>query len=132
MPAAMEIGIVMMNASRASLPERNSAGKMIFVTALRLWYESPKSSVNTRRIDVKYWLINGRSVPIWWLYRATSSFEGERAEHAATHVAGDDVDHQEHDRRQDPQRDHRRRQAPQHIPAHGAPFLGLIGAEFRR
>src|SRR3954464_15265237 len=31
-PAAIEIGIVITNASKASFPERNSAGKMIFVT----------------------------------------------------------------------------------------------------
>ena len=73
MPAAIEIGMVMTNASSASLPERNSAGTMTSFTGAPLWYELPKSSVNTRRIDVRYWLINARSVPIWWLNRTTSS-----------------------------------------------------------
>src|SRR4051794_18865117 len=73
MPAAMEIGVVMMKASNANFPERDSAGKMILVTGLPVWYEFPKSRVKTRRIDVRYWLMSGRSVPIWWLNLTTSS-----------------------------------------------------------
>src|SRR3954454_16478122 len=74
MPAAIEIGTVITNASRASLPERNRAGKMMFFTRPPLRYEWPKSRVNRRRIDVAYWLISGRSAPRAWLYLATSSF----------------------------------------------------------
>lgn len=73
MPAKMEMGMVKMKASTASLPERPSAGKMMSDTLERVWYEVPKSSVNTRFIDLTYCSNNGLSVPNCALNAATSS-----------------------------------------------------------
>ena len=84
MPAAMEIGIVMTNASRASLPERNSAGKMIFVTALTALVRVPEVQ-REHPTDRREVLADQRAVGADLVVEPGHVvFEGERAEHPAT------------------------------------------------